>query len=301
MPSSKDSRKRRDDYSYLQSPMITVYVGPEQKEFGVHKALICSKSTFFDKACNGQFAQASIRIVRLEHISVTLFSILVSWLYYGRLAYAVPPNSDRNIEHDFNQFMCYDAKMENKGPQEQEQISADTTANTAISSTIGKSVPGRLVNDEPQGEDFKHKTIDPESYHRIPQQLDALYYAGDGLFLLADDPSTWPIDIIAHLYILGDYLDAQHFKNCILDAAKPGKSFDDNSRWMLPFVPSRSLVRLVYKNTPPGSPLRDVIIHRVVHGCVWMDPSDVYEDLPPEFLAKVMVSLGENLTDLLNC
>ncbi|KAH0369721.1 hypothetical protein KCU65_g3162, partial [Aureobasidium melanogenum] len=292
MSSSKTSRKRRSDYSYLQSPMITVYVGPENKEFGVHKALICSKSTFFDKALNGQFAEASMRIVRLEHISVTLFSIFVSWLYYGRLVYDVPPDSDRNIEHDFNQFMCYDAKMENKGPQEQEQISADTTANTAVASTIGTSVPDRLVNDDPQGEDSKHKNINPESYNRIPQQLDELYADTDRLILLADDPGTWPIDIIAHLYILGDYLDAQHFKKCILDAAKHAERFDFTSSCELPFVPSRSLVRLVYKNTPSGSPLRDLIIHRVVHGCVWMDQSDVYEDLPPEFLAKAMVSLG---------
>lgn len=306
--------------------MITACVGPEKKEFGIHKALICKRSTFFDKALNGRSAEADTRIVRLEQVPVPLFSIFVSWLYYGEITYDASPDSDRDIWDDFDQLLCQDGDKitEHKGQQEQDQISVDTATVTAVPLTAKKDVPGRLVNhtqaqggypavgredapgNEPKQQGLKHKNIKQKSSkHKIPKRIHSLYEKSKHP-LSADNTKTWPVDIIAKMYMLGDFLDAKRFKIDVLDAVLyGGDSLDDDDDdeppyWNLPSIPSRPLIRLVYKNTPSQSPLRDLIINQMVYGYVWTEHYHLYEDLPSEFLAAVMVGLGDQLSNVLD-
>ncbi|KAG9675892.1 hypothetical protein KCU95_g4104, partial [Aureobasidium melanogenum] len=73
--------------SLLYSPMVTVRVGSGRQEFCIHKKILCSNSTYFDKALSGQFMEAQTRVVELEDIHPLLFKIFVAWLYSGRLTY----------------------------------------------------------------------------------------------------------------------------------------------------------------------------------------------------------------------
>ncbi|KEQ65451.1 uncharacterized protein M437DRAFT_42061 [Aureobasidium melanogenum CBS 110374] len=225
--------------SYIRSPTVTVCVGIKKEEFCVHKELICTKSTFFDKALNGSFLEASTRLVRLEHISAPLFSIFVSWLYSGRLVYVNPPGSDTTIAEDF--FPLLFGNLQHMASSDNNPTSQD---------------PVLLDIDE-------------------------------------EDASTWPLDVMAKLYILGDYLGVQQFNNHVIS------SIDGPSTWNRGLndadVPTRPLIRFVYNNTPPKSPLRDLIVDLVVYGQIWWESNETWEDLPAEFLAKVMVSLGRRL------
>ncbi|CAD0091122.1 unnamed protein product [Aureobasidium mustum] len=302
MPPSSTSRKRTH-YSYLQSPMITVCVGPEKKEFGVHKALICKRSTFFDKALNGRSAEANTRIVRLEQVPVPLFSIFVSWLYYGELPMMLLLTATETSGMTLINSCVRDGdkNTEHEGQQEQDQISVDTATVTAGGyPAVGREdAPGN----EPKQQGLKHKNIKQKSSkHKIPKRIHSLYEKSKHP-LSADNTKTWPVDIIAKLYMLGDFLDAKRFKIDVLDAVLyGGDSLDDDEPpyWNLPSIPSRPLIRLVYKNTPSQSPLRDLITNQMVYGYVWIERSHLYEDLPSEFLAAVMVGLGHQLSDVLD-
>ncbi|KAG9551566.1 hypothetical protein KCU71_g19137, partial [Aureobasidium melanogenum] len=224
MPPSGSRHKGASHLSYVHSSMVTVCVGTEKTKFRVHKELICNKSTFFDKALNGPFVEAKSLTVRLEHISVPLFSIFVSWAYGGRLVYVLPSEGNTTAVEDFFPLLC--------------------------------QTPASLEVDQ-------------------------------------DDASTWPLDIVAKLYILGDYLDSQQFKNNVISAIDGpftwNRGLDDAD------VPTNALIKFVYENTPSKSPLRDLMVDLMVYGQTWGQPTETWEDLPPEFMAKVMGFLGRRL------
>ncbi|KAH0337835.1 hypothetical protein KCU81_g7920, partial [Aureobasidium melanogenum] len=85
--------------SLLYSPMVTVRVGSGRQEFCIHKKILCSNSTYFDKALSGQFVEAQTRVVELEDIHPLLFKIFVAWLYSGRLTYeSSDPSTSSRVE-----------------------------------------------------------------------------------------------------------------------------------------------------------------------------------------------------------
>ncbi|KAK6001402.1 hypothetical protein QM012_002733 [Aureobasidium pullulans] len=62
----------------LYSPMVTVRVGPDKQEFGVHKELLRFHSTYFAKALSGKFVEAQTRIVELEDIHPLLCKVFLA-------------------------------------------------------------------------------------------------------------------------------------------------------------------------------------------------------------------------------
>ncbi|KEQ60688.1 uncharacterized protein M437DRAFT_53902 [Aureobasidium melanogenum CBS 110374] len=81
--------------------MVTVRVGSGRQEFCIHKKILCSNSTYFDKALSGQFVEAQTRVVELEDIHPLLFKIFVAWLYSGRLTYeSSDPSTSSHEEED---------------------------------------------------------------------------------------------------------------------------------------------------------------------------------------------------------
>lgn len=283
--------------SYVHSPIITVYIGPEKKQFCVHKELICTKSTFFDKALNGSFVEAKSRTVRLEHISALLFSIFVSWLYSGQLVYVIPPGSITTAADDFFPLVCK-ADTEEQGQKELEQLCTQTATPAATSSAKQSTLPPRnrdLYKQSQNGHVHIEQATDPVGRPEHTTSSNNNPASQDPVLLDIDeeDASTWPLDIVAKLYILGDYLGAQQFKNNVISDIDGhytwGRGQNDAD------VPTRPLIRFIYENTTTKSPLRDLMVDLVVYGQIWSEPTEIWEDLPAEFLAKVMVSLGKRL------
>ena len=67
--------------------MATILIGPDQKKFVIHQALLCGKSQYFTKALTGSFVESKTRVVKLEDVSPLLFRMFVSWLYDGKSVY----------------------------------------------------------------------------------------------------------------------------------------------------------------------------------------------------------------------
>lgn len=60
--------------------MITVVIGPTEQNFEVDKALLCSKSGYFEKVCKDDTS-----IIILPHQDVSTFQYFLYWLYNQRL------------------------------------------------------------------------------------------------------------------------------------------------------------------------------------------------------------------------
>ncbi|PVH85703.1 hypothetical protein DL98DRAFT_583295 [Cadophora sp. DSE1049] len=66
----------------LDNELLTVYVGPNRKEFVLHKKLLCRTSDFFEKAFNSDFQEGKqVRDHAFDEDSPSAFAIFVNWLY----------------------------------------------------------------------------------------------------------------------------------------------------------------------------------------------------------------------------
>ncbi|KFY01007.1 hypothetical protein O988_02967 [Pseudogymnoascus sp. VKM F-3808] len=65
--------------------IVTVYVGPREKRYSVHKALLTSQSEYFEKALNGKFKEADEQTIRLPEDSPDAFNLLIGWLYQNQI------------------------------------------------------------------------------------------------------------------------------------------------------------------------------------------------------------------------
>ncbi|KAL8892854.1 MAG: hypothetical protein Q9215_000218 [Flavoplaca cf. flavocitrina] len=91
------------DLAFPFDDTITVYVGPDNERFSIHKRLICQYS-FFEAAFNGHFQESAAGVVKLPEHDATIFRFFVYWLYTGKLdghfypASAKPSLSDARKE-----------------------------------------------------------------------------------------------------------------------------------------------------------------------------------------------------------
>ncbi|KAI9874265.1 MAG: hypothetical protein M1830_009942 [Pleopsidium flavum] len=64
--------------------MVDIYVGPSKKQYQLHKALICARSSFFRNAFSGSFKEAEGVLVMAED-TPAVFDLAVQWLYSGNI------------------------------------------------------------------------------------------------------------------------------------------------------------------------------------------------------------------------
>lgn len=95
--------------------MATILVGPEKEKFVVHRALLCSKSVYFNKALFGPFKESETGIVKLKDTSSVLFRIFVTWIYEDKVRYTAANDSssiEKDFEHDNDEFEDDDSDSE---------------------------------------------------------------------------------------------------------------------------------------------------------------------------------------------
>ncbi|THZ77060.1 hypothetical protein D6C85_01910 [Aureobasidium pullulans] len=278
MPAPTGSgHKSISSLGYLHSRMAIVRVGQQKKEYGVHQALICDKSNFFKKALTGSFAEARTGIVPLEDVSAPLFTIFVSWLYVGRLIYVAPPDSGKTIQDDFSSLVSKENDEQQEHRSTEDEGIFTLQPGNAHDDAFGRGTP-QHGNDRGEG----------QGVHEVPKEIDPAVAN-----CTEEDPKTWPLDVLAKLYILGDFLDAQLFQNQVMDVIVDFAAISRNRGvWR---VPKRLLIRHIYENSPTGSFLRNIIVDFVVYHQPWDEPSQLWEEMPAEFLAKVMVSMGRRV------
>lgn len=65
----------------LTGPVVTILVGPAENPFSIHRDLLTSKSTFFNAALAGTWAESTTGIVHLRDDDPELFSLYGRWIY----------------------------------------------------------------------------------------------------------------------------------------------------------------------------------------------------------------------------
>lgn len=79
----KASKAKRPSSSSLFDTIVNVFVGPDHVQFGIHKALLCQRSSYFKGALTGRFKEAREGTVTLEDEDPEVFSRFNTWLYTG--------------------------------------------------------------------------------------------------------------------------------------------------------------------------------------------------------------------------
>ena len=69
----------------LGKEMLTIFVGPNCKEFVVHKDLLCSSADYFEGAFTRNFEEAGTGKIYMLEDSSGAFQLYVNWLYPGTL------------------------------------------------------------------------------------------------------------------------------------------------------------------------------------------------------------------------
>ncbi|KAL8782172.1 MAG: hypothetical protein Q9213_005643 [Squamulea squamosa] len=65
----------------LTDEVVTILIGPEERPFYIHKALLSSKSPYFKAAFEGSFREAADKAIRLPEEDPKLFPYYVLWVY----------------------------------------------------------------------------------------------------------------------------------------------------------------------------------------------------------------------------
>jgi len=71
--------------SSLFDTIVYIEIGPEKQKFGMHKALLCRISPYFQAALTGNFEEAETGIIVMDDESPEVFTGFNSWLYSGSI------------------------------------------------------------------------------------------------------------------------------------------------------------------------------------------------------------------------
>ncbi|PQE06586.1 BTB POZ-like protein [Rutstroemia sp. NJR-2017a BVV2] len=69
----------------LQGPEVKILVGPTKKLFTLPKRLLCTSSTYFDRAFNGHFLESQTQELHLPETPSEIFELVVQFLYTGTI------------------------------------------------------------------------------------------------------------------------------------------------------------------------------------------------------------------------
>jgi hypothetical protein len=74
--------------SFDKSTLLTVIVGkaPNQEDFSVHEGIICTRSEFFRRAMNGNWAESEERVVKLPDDDPEIFAAYINLVYTNNVA-----------------------------------------------------------------------------------------------------------------------------------------------------------------------------------------------------------------------
>ncbi|TVY15073.1 hypothetical protein LARI1_G006125, partial [Lachnellula arida] len=83
----KEDKKPKKKGTNFKDPskLVTLVVGPEKKEFVVHKEFACQYSPVFKAAFNGEFIEGQTQTYALEDVTEPVARLLVNWLYTQQL------------------------------------------------------------------------------------------------------------------------------------------------------------------------------------------------------------------------
>ena len=99
--------------SDLNLSMVTIYVGLNKTPFHLRKERLCQHSSFFQKAFDGGFAEASNKSMTMEEDGVEEFKMLEEQLYTGRIttSHYDPSSDDMPLRFVLVKLFCLAEKV----------------------------------------------------------------------------------------------------------------------------------------------------------------------------------------------
>ncbi|THY41119.1 hypothetical protein D6C99_07942 [Aureobasidium pullulans] len=260
--------------------MVTVEVGPEKEHFVVHQSVICEKSNYFAKALSGTFQEGITGFVRLPDISPVIFRIFLVWLYHGKFAYVA---TDAGIDVDFASLAFTDEDLEDKPIHQTDVSQPDATENDSVVSDDSETERGTL------GPTKSTVTVDDPKV----QTSSSTKSANNTVPLNEskhdeEDPENWAFHVFIRLYVFAERFDIRQLRADAIDGLGTAM---DKSRLNL----EHEAIRYVYLNTTANSKLRRYCVHCLAYLGRFIESASVYEKLPVEFLAAVLVTNARRL------
>ena len=119
-------------HSNLHRSIVTIYVGPEQYPFYLHKGRLCQQSSFFEGAFHGSFEEATTRSIYLEEDGVEEFTVFEEWLYTYQLSDA-KESADPSLL--LVKLFCF-----------AEKVGISTLQNATLDAIRDRAMPPKLQN-----------------------------------------------------------------------------------------------------------------------------------------------------------
>ena len=82
--------------SFRDADSVELIVGKEKARFIVHKDLLCSTASFFDRTFNSSFKEAEQQRVELPEDPPSAVHCFVLWVYFR--SYSLPKSQDDTFE-----------------------------------------------------------------------------------------------------------------------------------------------------------------------------------------------------------
>ncbi|KAI4122341.1 MAG: hypothetical protein LQ347_006536, partial [Umbilicaria vellea] len=125
----------------LDGPAVDIYVGNKRKHFAVQKKLVCSRSTYFDKAFNGAFKEGHEGAIYLPDDSPDTVEAFIAWLYRGTLQQG-PLDSNTQAEKAVIHYVQLYLFAEKYGIESLQNQSTDGLLDALSTSTVFFNAPG---------------------------------------------------------------------------------------------------------------------------------------------------------------
>ncbi|CAD0056030.1 unnamed protein product [Aureobasidium pullulans] len=324
-PASKEVTKAA---SVLSSEPAKIVVGPEEREFLIHKGLLCHYSEYFRGALSGSFKEGLEGAVPMPQEDPYLFEIVVSWCYTRKLQdMADKAGSEMDYLDLINLWIfgdkhiipalqnavmdafmqknaavkhipsCYILHIyENTMPRSQmRRVVIDLVAYTGGLDEYVECVLS-FWSDYYRGmlngpfREAKGKTLTSDEDPYIFAIFESFCYTNQ----LTDGAVTKGTDLLfttlVRLWIFGDRVIAPALQNMAMTALME-KSVTGN-------VVPLERVLYVYENTMPRAPLRRWLIDRIAHTtCIqsWLSEHDTWWN---EEILKDLLVVSSGLNDL---
>ena len=247
--------------------MVTIKVGPEQTPFCMHKAIVCSQSTYFEKAFNGRLEEATTGVITLADIDVDLFRIISAWLYTGML----------QQEATGGPIGCQTFSTLEFGRQSEPTTPDRTLSVSNLAEQTESGSESSSWSSTDNSTQTEYRTIDQTSAAlNLSDQTDSEY----------DKPETWEWEMLVDLYILADRLVIIKLRYALIDAMITKCSTS---------CPAPYIIRRVYDQTPTSSSLRDLVTD------IWAYSSHIdfsgedVQHLPTEFWVPLVKRISSRL------
>lgn len=188
-----------------------LYLGPQRRQFSVHKKLLCHQSPFFAKAFDGGFEETVHGKMTLEEDDSYAFEIFLYWLYRGHLPPA-KPIGDRGRNLAFSHGL-----LSITGGLAKFYLLADKYL---LNDDVREEILNKVLEIRKLGQSFSdpkiitflcHNTEDDDPPRRMVMDLACADYVKGNDFMKQVEQDSENFDFVAFLKAFKDY---ENFSRC---------------------------------------------------------------------------------------